>query len=38
MTGWLTALEILGRWVDTEDMTEELPRRKLEDLRQWLAN
>ena len=38
MTGWTTVLEVLGLWLDTEDMTVGLPQRKLEDLRQRLAN
>ena len=38
MTGRSTAQEVLGRWLDTEDMTVRLPQRKLEDLRQRLAN
>ena len=37
MTGWVTAQEVLGLWLDTEDMTVGLPQRKLEDLRQRLA-
>ena len=37
MTGWATAQEVLGLWLDTEDMTVGRPLRKLEDLRQRLA-
>ena len=37
MTGWATAQEVLGLWLDTEDMTVGLSQRKLEDLRQRLA-
>ena len=37
MTEWATAQEVLGLWLDTEDMTVGLPQRKLEDLRQRLA-
>ena len=33
-----TPQKILGLWVDMEDMTIEIPHRKLEDLRQRLAN
>ena len=29
MTGWSTAQEILGLWVDTEDITVVLPQKKL---------
>ena len=38
ITGWATALKVLGLWLDMEDMTVGLPQRKLEDLRQRLAN
>ena len=38
MTGWSTAQEILGLWVDMEDVTVGLPQRKLEDLRHRLAS
>ena len=37
ITGWATAQEVLGLWLDTEDMMVGLPQRKLEDLRQRLA-
>ena len=37
MTGWVTAQEILGFWVDTEEMTVGLPERKLDDLRHRLG-
>ena len=29
--------EVLGLWLDTQDMTVGLPQKKLEDLRQRLA-
>ena len=32
MTGWATALKVLGLWLDTEDMTVGLPQKKREDL------
>ena len=38
ITGWSIAQDILGLWGDTEDMTVGLLQRKLEDLRQRLAN
>lgn len=31
-TGWLTAQEILGLWMDTKNMTVGPPQRKLENL------
>ena len=37
MTGWATEQDVLGLWLDTQDMTVGLPQKKLEDLRQRLA-
>ena len=38
MTSWTTAQELLGLWVDTEDMTVGLPQRTPEDLQQRLES
>ena len=38
MTAWATALNVLGLWLDTEDMTVALPQKKWEDLGQRQAN